>query len=74
MAKKTLRKPLYRSRVDKKIAGVCGGLAVYFNLDSTSVRMIFILLLLVGGSAILLYLLLWLIVPLAPLKRRRSQA
>ena len=57
-------KKLYRSRKDKMIAGVCGGLADYFGFDSTWVRLIFLLFLLLGGSAVLVYLIMWLIVPL----------
>ncbi|KTD06758.1 PspC domain-containing protein [Legionella jamestowniensis] len=60
------KKRLYRSRRDKMIAGVCGGLADYFNMDPTVMRLIFILLLLLGGSAILVYLIMWLVVPLEP--------
>ncbi|ASQ46351.1 PspC domain-containing protein [Legionella clemsonensis] len=60
------KKRLYRSRRDKMIAGVCGGLANYFNMDPTVMRLIFILLLLLGGSAILVYLIMWLVVPLEP--------
>ncbi|STX28019.1 phage shock protein C, PspC [Legionella beliardensis] len=59
-------KKLYRSRTDKKIAGVCGGLAAYFNLDPLWIRLIFVLFFLVGGSALLLYVILWLLVPLEP--------
>ncbi len=57
-------KKLYRSRTDKMIAGVCGGLARYFGIDSTWMRLIFIIFLLLGGSAILVYLILWVIIPL----------
>ena len=57
-------KKLYRSRRDKMIAGVCGGLAKYFEIDSTWVRLIFLVLLLLGGSALLVYLIMWLIVPI----------
>jgi phage shock protein C len=59
-------KRLYRSRKERMIAGVCGGLAVYFRIDPTWVRLIFILFFLLGGSALLVYLLMWLIVPLEP--------
>ncbi|CEK10311.1 PspC domain-containing protein [Legionella hackeliae] len=59
---------LYRSRRDKMIAGVCGGLAAYFSMDPTVMRLIFIILLLLGGSAILVYLIMWLVVPLEPAK------
>ncbi len=64
-----LSKPLkriYRSRTDKMIAGVCGGLAKYFGTDSTWMRLIFILFLIMGGSALLVYLIMWLVVPLEP--------
>lgn len=61
-------KKLYRSRTDKKIAGVCGGLAEYFNIDATILRIIFIVLLLPGGfPGLLPYAILWLFVPLKPL-------
>ena len=66
---KPLQKPyrrLYRSRRERMIAGVCGGLAEYFDMDPTWVRIIFILFLLAGGSAFLVYLVMWLVVPLAP--------
>ena len=59
-------KRLYRSRVDSKIAGVCGGLGEYFDIDPVWVRLLFILFLLAGGSALIIYMLFWLIVPLAP--------
>lgn len=61
---KKLYKRLYRSRRDRMIAGVCGGLADYFEIDPTWVRLIFLVFLLLGGSALLIYLLMWLIVPL----------
>ena len=58
---------LYRSRNQRVIAGVCGGLAEYFNLDPTWIRLIFILLSLLGvGSFIIVYIIFWIIVPLAP--------
>ena len=60
-------KKLYRSQKDKKIAGVCAGLAEYFNIDPTIVRIIFIILLLPGGfPGLIPYLILWAIVPLQP--------
>jgi phage shock protein C len=60
-------KKLYRSRKDKMIAGVCGGLAEHFNIDPTWVRLLFVLLFFVGGCALLVYLLMWLIVPVEPM-------
>ncbi len=59
-------KRLYRSRTDKKIAGVAGGLAEYFNVDATLVRVILVLLAIFGGGSLLAYLLMWIIVPLEP--------
>ena len=47
-----MQKKLYRSSTDKKIAGVCGGIAQYFNIDSTIIRLAFILFCLAGGSGI----------------------
>lgn len=59
-------KRLWRSRKDRKIAGVCGGLGAYFKVDPVWVRITFIIFLLLGGSALLVYLLLWILVPLEP--------
>ena len=62
----TSDKRLYRSRSDRKLAGVCAGIADYFGWDSTLVRVGWIVLTLMGGSGILLYLILWLVMPEAP--------
>lgn len=56
-------KKLYRSQHNRIIAGICGGLGEYFEIDPTLVRVLFILFLLAGGSGILLYLILWAIIP-----------
>ena len=56
-------KTLYRSTEDKVIAGVSGGLAEYFNFDSTIIRILFVLLAIFGGSGFIIYIVLWLIVP-----------
>lgn len=62
-------KHLYRSRKERMLAGVCGGLSEYFNIDPTWVRLLFVLLLLFGlGFGLLLYFILWIIVPLSPEK------
>src|SRR3972149_8252000 len=63
--KTTLPKPkkLYRSESDRIIAGVCGGLADYFEVDPTLIRLILILLVVFGGSGVFLYILLWLFIP-----------
>ena len=58
-----MTKKLYRSQNDKIIAGVCGGLADYFDIDPTIIRLLFILVVAFGGSGLLIYLILWLIMP-----------
>jgi phage shock protein C len=57
---------LYRSRTDRKLAGVCGGLAQYFNADVTLIRVLFVVLALLGGPGLVMYLVLWIIVPEEP--------
>ncbi|HUG32534.1 MAG TPA: PspC domain-containing protein [Acidimicrobiia bacterium] len=57
---------LYRSRDEKIVAGVSGGLGEYFAIDPVWFRIGFIVLALGGGSGILVYLLMWLIVPESP--------
>lgn len=59
-------KRLYRTRGDRVLAGVCGGLGDYFNIDPTIVRLLFILLALAGGPGIIVYLVLWLVMPEEP--------
>ena len=56
-------KKLYRSRDDKLLAGVCGGLADYFNMDSNLIRILWIILILFKGAGVLVYLIAWLIIP-----------
>ena len=58
-----MQRKLYRSRNDSRIAGVCGGLGEYLDIDPTLVRLIFVLLALTGGHGVLLYIILWLLVP-----------
>lgn len=58
---------LYKDRFDKKVGGVCGGLAQYFHLDASIIRLLFILLtLLTGGIFIIVYIILCAILPLGP--------
>ncbi|MGQ9547891.1 MAG: PspC domain-containing protein [Roseiflexus sp.] len=57
---------LMRSRRDAVIAGVCGGLGTYFNVDPVIVRLIFVLVTLTSGIGFVLYPVLWLIMPKAP--------
>jgi phage shock protein C len=54
---------LYRSETNRMVAGVCGGLAEYFNVDVTLIRILFVVLAVFGGSGIVLYGAMWLLVP-----------
>lgn len=57
-------KRLYRSSSNKRLAGVCGGLEEFTDIDSTIWRLIFIALAIPGGvPGILLYIIMWLVVP-----------
>ncbi|MBO4342167.1 MAG: PspC domain-containing protein [Clostridia bacterium] len=56
-------KKLTKSSVDRKIFGVCGGLAEYFGVDSTWVRLAVVLFTLAGGSGVIAYLIAALIIP-----------
>lgn len=57
------QKRLYRSQTDRQVAGVCGGLADYFNVDATLVRIIFLLLFFGMGNGFIIYAVLWMIMP-----------
>jgi phage shock protein PspC (stress-responsive transcriptional regulator) len=56
-------KRLYRSVVNRQLGGVCGGLAEYFNIDPTLVRVLFILGLFLGTATFWAYLILWIVIP-----------
>ncbi len=56
-------KKLYRSRTDRIIAGVCGGLGEFFAIDPVLFRVLFVVLAFTGGSGILIYIIMMLIVP-----------
>jgi phage shock protein C len=60
-------KRLYRSRTERRIAGVCGGLANYLNFDPTLVRLLFVLGLLLVGGTLWVYLILMVVIPEEPL-------
>lgn len=63
-------KKLTKSRDDSVIAGVAGGLAEYFNVDSTLVRLLFVVFAMAGGPGLMVYILLWLIMPSDYRKRK----
>ena len=60
------KKRIYRSGKEKVIAGVCGGVAEYFDIDPTIVRLIWVLIALAYGSGILFYLICWIVIPKNP--------
>ena len=61
-----MEKKLYRSKTDKKVAGVCGGLAKYLNMDANIIRLILVLVCLFAGFGLLAYLIAALIIPEEP--------
>jgi phage shock protein C len=61
----TMRR-LYRSRTERKIAGVCGGLALYLGADPVIPRIAWVVFALAAGTGLLAYLICWLIIPLEP--------
>ena len=56
-------KRLYRSRDDRMLGGVCGGLAKYLDTDPTLIRLLWVLFALAGGPGIIAYLVSWIVVP-----------
>ncbi len=56
-------KRLKRSLTDKMVGGVCGGLAKYFDIDATLIRLIFAFAAVFAGTGILAYIVMWIIVP-----------
>jgi phage shock protein C len=66
-------KRFYRSTIDKKIAGVAGGLADYFDIDPLLVRLIFVILAFAGGGGVLIYIILWIVTPERPFELNQTQ-
>lgn len=62
-----MEKRFYRSRKDKKLAGVCGGVAEYFEVDPTLVRLIWVVFTFAGGAGVLAYIIAAIIMPEKPL-------
>ena len=60
-------KRLYKSATDKKIAGVCGGIAEYFNVDSTLIRLAWVVFCALDGSGLLAYIIAALVIPDRPM-------
>ncbi len=61
-----MEKKLYKSNVDKNLCGVCGGLAEYFGIDTTIVRLILVLAVLFAGCGILAYIIAAIVMPDQP--------
>ena len=59
-------KRLYRSRTDRKIAGICGGFGAYFGVDPVIFRVVWALLILGYGAGLVVYLICWFAIPLEP--------
>lgn len=58
-----MKKRLYKSSTDKKVCGVCGGIANYFDVDPTVIRLIWVIFTLVGGSGLIVYIIAAIIMP-----------
>jgi len=59
-------KRLYRSRSDRKIAGVCGGMAHYFGIDPVIPRIVWVALILGAGIGLFAYVICWIVIPNEP--------
>lgn len=61
-----MKKRLYKSNTDKKLDGVCSGIANYFNIDPTLVRLAWVIFSLAGGSGVLAYIIAAIVMPREP--------
>jgi len=66
-------KRFYRSTIDRKIAGVAGGLGEYFEIDPMLVRLLFVILAFAGGGGVLIYIILWIVTPEKPFDFNQPQ-
>lgn len=62
MAKQEVKR-LYRSKKNRVLGGVCGGIGEYFDVDPVLIRLAWILFSFMGGSGVLAYLIAWLVIP-----------
>ncbi len=69
-----MEKKLYRSRTDRMLGGVCGGIAEYFNVDPTLIRLLAVVLIMAGGAAIIAYIIAWIVIPEEPKKEEKVEA
>lgn len=63
-----------RPRTGRKIAGVCAGFANYFDLDATLVRLVWLVIVIFGGTGLLAYVIGWIVMPEEPLALAAPQA
>jgi phage shock protein C len=68
-----MAKRLYRSTENRMIAGVCGGIAEYFDIDPVIIRIIAVILLFAGTAGFWAYIILWIIVPKNPEQQSDDQ-
>ncbi|GAB4477757.1 MAG: PspC domain-containing protein [Anaerolineae bacterium] len=68
------QKRLYKSRTDKMVSGVCAGIAEYFNIDPALIRLAFVLATLLDGAGLLIYIILAIVMPEAPLEHTGDEA
>lgn len=61
-----MEKRLYKSNTNKMLDGVCGGIAAYFNVDATIIRLAWVLFCAMGGSGVLAYIIMAIILPREP--------
>jgi len=78
MAKKKMNKTesprrIYRSKNDKVIAGVCGGIAQYFSIDPVWIRLAAVLLVLADGIGVILYIIAWILIPENPNQKKSNK-
>jgi len=59
-------KKLYRSEYDRKVAGVCGGIGEYFDVDSSLIRLLWLIMVLLGGAGVIAYIVGMIIIPKNP--------
>ncbi|MBN2260352.1 MAG: PspC domain-containing protein [Clostridiales bacterium] len=69
-----MEKRLYRSRENKVVSGVCGGIAEYFEVDATLIRLLWAVTILFAGTGILAYILCIIIIPESPVEVRSNEA
>ncbi|ADU27698.1 PspC domain-containing protein [Ethanoligenens harbinense] len=63
-----MEKRLYRSRTQRMLAGVCGGIAEYFNIDPTLIRLGWVIFACMGGTGVLAYIIAAIVIPLSPVE------